>query len=110
MTVLVGLMSGTSLDGITAAVARFTEDEHGRVSTELLAHVDRPYDTATRTRLAAALQGATPSEYTRLDFALGGWLADAAIAALAECGVARADVAAIASHGHTVWHEAPHGT
>jgi anhydro-N-acetylmuramic acid kinase len=110
VTVLVGLMSGTSLDGITAAVARFTEDEHGRISTELLAHVDRPYDAATRARLAAALQGATPSEYTRLDFALGGWLADAAVAALAECGVARAEVAAIASHGHTVWHEAPLGT
>ncbi|MFM8780405.1 MAG: anhydro-N-acetylmuramic acid kinase, partial [Gemmatimonadota bacterium] len=54
--------------------------------------------------------GATPSEYTRLDFALGGWLADAAIAAIAEAGVARDEIAAIASHGHTVWHEPPHGT
>ena len=108
--VLVGLMSGTSLDGITAAVVRFTQDESGRVTPTLLAHVARPYDAATRARLAAALEGATPSEYTRLDFALGALLADAAIAAIAECGVAKADIAAIASHGHTVWHEPPHGT
>jgi anhydro-N-acetylmuramic acid kinase len=109
-TTLVGLMSGTSLDGITAAVVRFHEDDAGRVTPELLAHIARPYDAPTRTRIAAALEGATPSEYTRLDFALGGWLADAAIAALAEAGVARADVAAVCSHGHTVWHEPPHGT
>lgn len=108
--VLVGLMSGTSLDGITACVVRFHEDENGRITPELLAHLARPYSTEQRARLAAAMQGATPAEYTRLDFSLGEWLAEAAIAALAECGVPRADVAAIASHGHTVWHEPPHGT
>lgn len=107
--VLVGLMSGTSLDGITAAVVRFTETE-GRMGIEVLAQVQRAYDRPTRERLAAALVGATPSEYTRLDFALGGWLADAAIAAIAEAGIPRAEIAAIASHGHTVWHEPPHGT
>lgn len=108
--VLVGLMSGTSLDGITAVVARFTETEGRRLAVELLAQVQRPYDRPTRDRLAAALVGATPSEYTRLDFALGGWLADAANAVIAEAGVARDEIAAIASHGHTVWHEPPHGT
>lgn len=108
--VLVGLMSGTSLDGITACVVRFHEDENGRITPELLAHLARPYSTEQRARLAAAMQGATPAEYTRLDFSLGEWLAEAAIAALAECGVPRADVAAIASHGHTVWHEGPAGT
>lgn len=107
--VVVGLMSGTSLDGITAAVACFTEAE-GRTAVELLAQVQRPYDAPTRERLASALVGATPREYTRLDFALGGWLADAAIAAIAEAGIARDDISAIASHGHTVWHEPPDGT
>ncbi len=108
--VLVGLMSGTSLDGVTAAVVRFHEAEDGRITPEVLAHLDRAYDASTRARLAAALEGATPSEYTRLDFALGGWLADAAASAIAEAGVPRDDIAAIASHGHTVWHEPPHGT
>lgn len=108
--VLVGLMSGTSLDGITAVVVRFVEDESGAVAPELLALVDRPFTPGQRARLAAAMQGATPAEYTRLDFALGGWLADAAVAAIAEAGVPRSEIRAVASHGHTVWHSPPAGT
>jgi anhydro-N-acetylmuramic acid kinase len=108
--VYVGLMSGTSLDGITAVVVRFAQAEDGRVVPELLAQVSRPYAPGQRARLAAALQGASPAEYTRLDFALGGWLADAANAAIAEAGVPREDIRAIASHGHTVWHAPPQGT
>ena len=108
--VLVGLMSGTSLDGITAAVARFLEPENAPPEVELLAHVSRPYDAAMRARLAAASQGATPAEYARLDFDLGALFADAAVAVLAEAGVSREEVSAICSHGHTVWHEPPHAT
>ncbi len=108
--VLVGLMSGTSLDGITAAVVRFTEREDGSIAPALLAQVARAYAPGQRARLAAALQGATPAEYARLDFALGGWLADAANAAIAEAGVPRDEIRAIASHGHTVWHAPPQAT
>ena len=74
--VLIGLMSGTSLDGITAAAVRFTEED-GRVAAELLAFTGRDYTPAERARLQNALTGATPAEYTRLNFDLGGWLADA---------------------------------
>ncbi len=114
MTVLVGLMSGTSLDGISAAVVRFRADDGapatGAVTPELLAFLSRPYTTAQRDRLSAALTGVSPREYARLDFELGAWLADAAASAIAEAGVARADIAAIASHGHTVWHDPPRAT
>jgi anhydro-N-acetylmuramic acid kinase len=103
-------MSGTSLDGITACVVRFHEADGGRVTPELLAHVERPYAPGQRARLAAAMQGASPAEYTRLDFALGGWLADAATAAIAEAGVPRDEIRAVASHGHTVWHAGAQGT
>jgi anhydro-N-acetylmuramic acid kinase len=108
--VLVGLMSGTSLDGITAAVVRFTPKDANGVSAELLAFSVRDYTPAQRERLVRALSGASPSEYTRLNFDLGGWLADAAIAAIAEAGVARNDIAAIASHGQSIWHEPGHST
>ncbi len=107
---MVGLMSGTSLDGISAAVARFREEAGGGITPELLAFVEVPYDAPMRARLEAALAGATPAEYARLDFDLGGRLAHAAIQAIAEAGVARSDIAAIASHGHTVWHDPPHAT
>ena len=107
--VYVGLMSGTSLDGISAAAVRFREHAGG-LEPELLAFVVRPYDEPRRRRLAAALAGTTPAEYCRLDFDLGGWLADAAVAVIAEAGVPRAEVRAVCSHGQTVWHEPGHST
>lgn len=108
--VVVGLMSGTSLDGISAAVARFTDAKDGRVDVDLLGYTSRSYTPAQRTRLSAALGGGTPAEYCRLNFDLGGWLADAAIEVMAEAGIARDDIAAIASHGQTIWHEPGHST
>ena len=104
--VLVGLMSGTSLDGISAAVVRFEADG----TFDLLAFRQLPYDTTKRQRLAGALAGTTPDEYCRLNFDLGHWLADAAVAVLADAGVSRDEVAAIASHGQTVWHAPGHST
>ena len=108
--VVVGLMSGTSLDGISAAVARFRDASDGRIDVELLAYLSRPYTNSERTRLSAALGGGTPAEYCRLNFDLGGWLGDAAVQVMAEAGVAREDIAAIASHGQTIWHEPGHST
>lgn len=108
--IVVGLMSGTSLDGITAAVVRFAEAESGRVSTELLAFTSRDYTPEQRERLARALTGASPAEYCRLNFELGEWLAEAAILAMGEAGVSRKDIAAIASHGQSIWHEPGHST
>jgi len=108
--VVVGLMSGTSLDGISAAVARFRDASDGRIEVDLLAHTSHAYTDAQRTRLTAALGAGSPSEYCRLNFDLGGWLADAAIEVMAEAGVAREDIAAIASHGQTIWHEPGHST
>jgi anhydro-N-acetylmuramic acid kinase len=103
-------MSGTSLDGISAAVARFRDADDGRVDVDLLAFTSRSYTAAERTRLARALGGTTPEEYCRLNFDLGDWLADAAIRVMAEAGVAREDISAIASHGQTIWHEPGHST
>ena len=50
------------------------------------------------------------AEFGRLGFDVGAWLADAAVAVLAEAGIPRAEVRAIGSHGQTIWHEAPHST
>jgi len=108
--IVVGLMSGTSLDGISAAVVRFGRGPDRRIAYELLGMSVRAYDASQRDRLSQALIGATPREYCRLSFDLGDWLAEAAIAAMAEAGVGRSSVAAIASHGQTVWHEPGHST
>ena len=111
MSVYVGLMSGTSLDGISAAVVRFRDDEAtGRVDAELLAFRGVAYTSPQRDRLQAALSAGTARDYCRLAFDLGAWLADAAVAVLADSGIARSDVRAIGSHGHTIWHDPPHST
>ena len=109
-----GLMSGTSLDGISACVVRFATAVGGLQtavrSLELLAFTTRPYSGDQRARLLRAMQAGTAQEYALLDFELGGWFADAAVAALVESGVPRDDVRAIGSHGQTLWHEPPGAT
>ena len=109
-------MSGTSLDGISAAAVRFTpRAEHqgattGRLAFELLAFRVVPYSAEQRERLHGALTSASARDYCRLGFDLGGWLAEAAIGVIADAGVARSDVRAIGSHGQTLWHEPLHST
>jgi anhydro-N-acetylmuramic acid kinase len=110
--IYVGLMSGTSCDGISAAAARFhpASAPGAALAVDVVGTTQVAYAPAQRERLLAAMQGASPREYCRLHADLGTWLADAAARLLAESGVARADVAAVASHGQTVWHEPGHST
>jgi anhydro-N-acetylmuramic acid kinase len=115
--VYIGLMSGTSLDGISAAVVRFTpshpersEASAPRVQFELLAFRSISYTKEQRERLLAAMTGVPAAEYSSLAFDFGGWLAEAAVGVIADAGVARKDIVAIGSHGQTLWHNAPHDT
>ena len=107
--VYIGLMSGTSLDGISAAAARFHPEE-SRFRVELLAYVQHPYDDDQRRRLRAAMREAKARDYCRIGFDLGHWLADAALEAIERSGVPRSQIRAIGSHGQTLWHEPPHST
>jgi anhydro-N-acetylmuramic acid kinase len=108
--VYIGLMSGTSLDGISAAAVRFVRRDGGMLDAQLLAFVGTTYSANQRDRLSRALVSGSAQEYCRLAFDVGEWLASAAIAVIAEAGVPRADIRAIGSHGQTLWHEAPHST
>ena len=107
--VFIGLMSGTSLDGISAAAVRFI-DRDGRTRAELLAYRSFPYSAEQRNRLLGAMQKGTAAEYSRLAFDLGAWLGEAAIGVIADAGISRSEILAIGSHGQTLWHEAPHST
>lgn len=106
---LVGLMSGTSLDGISVAIVAFGERD-GRVYADLRHFAQRAYGDAARARLAAAMHGASAQEYCRLHTDLGTWLGEAARDAMRDAGVLPYEVEAIASHGQTLWHEPGHST
>lgn len=102
-------MSGTSLDGISAAVMTFAE-RGPRIVPTLLALAHRPYSADERERLMHAMSGGTAQEYCRLSVDLAHWLADAAELAITASGVRRSSVRAVVSHGHTLWHAAGHST
>jgi len=108
--ILVGLMSGTSLDGISAAAVRFTDRPDGHMTATLLSFTHRAYATDERERLERGMRDGTAREFCRLHADLGEWLADAAHGAMAAAQLTPADVAAIASHGQTLWHEPGHST
>ena len=102
-TIVVGLMSGTSLDGVTAVVVRFDRSAAAQhLSSELLSFVHRPFTHDERSRIERGMGQGTAQEYCRLHVDMGHWLADAALQALAETNVPRAEVACIASHGQTL--------
>jgi anhydro-N-acetylmuramic acid kinase len=102
----VGLMSGTSADGIDAALVRFpTDDPHARC--ELLHAHSRPWDDAVRSRLLHLGQGgdcASLDEIGHLDVEIAHAFADAALDLLAAAGVDATAVRAIGSHGQTIRH------
>ncbi|WP_256478577.1 anhydro-N-acetylmuramic acid kinase [Halorussus limi] len=104
---VVGLMSGTSLDGVDAACCRIRRDGDGPrgydVSVE--SFVTRPYDPAFRERIAAACgEAGTVADACELNVALGAVFAAAAEDAADAAGLSLADVDAIGSHGQTIRH------
>ncbi|GAB3737884.1 anhydro-N-acetylmuramic acid kinase [Luteimonas pelagia] len=105
-----GLISGTSADGIDAALVRFARDA-GPHGVALVAGHTHPWDAALRTRLVELGQGgdlASLDEYGTLDARIGEAFAAAALALLRAAGVDPRDVRAIGSHGQTLRHR-PHG-
>ena len=102
MTALaVGLMSGTSADGVDAALVRIDGDRE----VSLVAYHVRPYTHRERDRIRRAIESGGARDLAELDFELGEWFAQAVQSVLDLAGVASKDLSFISSHGHTIWHE-----
>ncbi len=102
-TLAVGLMSGTSLDGVDAALVRLT----GPTQCELLHFLTRPYGAAERDLLLAAIGQGNARDLARLHVRLAEWSVEAVEGLLAEAHVRASDLGLIAMHGQTIWHEPP---
>ena len=102
-TTLVGLMSGTSLDGISAAVARFSENAD-RIACELLHFHSREYSADERSAILRVINGGDNDSICRLNFELGRIFGAATLEAIRTSQVSQGDIAAVASHGQTIWH------
>ncbi|HEY8455942.1 MAG TPA: anhydro-N-acetylmuramic acid kinase [Actinopolymorphaceae bacterium] len=107
---VIGLMSGTSYDGIDVAAADIALDNAGEeVVLTPLGALERPHDPAVRELIAEVLPPATVllEDVCRLDTLLGQAFADAAAHGIEELAGGRADL--VVSHGQTVFHWVEHG-
>ena len=105
--IVVGLMSGTSVDGIDAAVIDVSHAADV-LKMRVLAYCESPINEPLRDRIHRLFNPGTSSvdEVCEVNVLLGEAFAEAAAVALREAGV-RADL--VASHGQTVWHEVSPG-
>ncbi len=100
---VVGLMSGTSADGIDAVLTRITGAGYG-TKVEQLGFYFLPFDAATRERILAVCSGEVGGsrELCLLSTHLGILYAEAVRGLQQQCGVEKVDL--IGNHGQTVYH------
>lgn len=103
----IGLMSGTSHDGVSAALVEF--NEKSRPPARLVAFHTFPYAKAFRTDLMTASAGHNvgAAAISSLNFAIGHAFGRAAISIARRARVSITRVAFIGSHGHTFFHLPP---
>ena len=97
---IIGLMSGTSLDGLDICLVRFFFKD-GKWSYKTLYAEDEQYPADLKARLSRA-QMMNAEEYALLHSDYGLYLGERVKAFMERHSVR--DVAAIASHGQTVFH------
>ena len=103
---VVGMMSGTSVDGVDAALIELSR-EGGAPRVKLLAFENTPYPQGVRECVFELFrpETSTVDRIGYMNFLLGELYARAALSVIAKAGLTSADVDLIGSHGQTIWHE-----
>ncbi|HEY8418476.1 MAG TPA: anhydro-N-acetylmuramic acid kinase [Limnochordales bacterium] len=102
---IVGLVSGTSVDGIDAALVQVSGDPLSP-DIQLLGFREAPFSSEVRKAIFAAFrpESSGVDHLCRLNYALGHLFADAALNVIHQCGLTPADVDLIGFAGQTVYH------
>ena len=103
---VVGLISGTSMDGIDAALVRISGPA-AKPRVRLVAFETLAYSVPVRKTVLRIATGeaATAGEISQLNFLLGELFAEAALGVCQKARVPPARLAAIGSHGQTIYHQ-----
>ncbi|GHO65310.1 anhydro-N-acetylmuramic acid kinase [Ktedonobacter sp. SOSP1-52] len=103
---VLGLNSGTSVDGIDLALCEFLPVAPGELSLRLLAYEEASFSASLRQQVLNILR--TPqahlADLTELNFLLGAAFAEAVETFCLHQQVSRADIDLVASHGQTLYH------
>ena len=106
---VIGLMSGTSADGIDAVLVRISGSGDA-IEVSVLAFETVPYPPQVRREVLALFALDAPvADLCRMNFAVGRLFAEAALLLLEHRDLTPASVDLIASHGQTVCHLPPGG-
>lgn len=106
--IVIGLMSGTSADGIDAAVVRL-EGAPPAIQWEVLGHIHKDHSPQLRSEIFECFrpETSTVDRLCRLNFSLGKAFAFAAIDAAENARLSLNEISLIGSHGQTLWHDPP---
>jgi anhydro-N-acetylmuramic acid kinase len=105
---VLGVMSGTSLDGIDLALARFSGNKT-EVEIELLKFKSFPFSIAWREKIQQAFTGGA-EELCRINFDLGNIFADTIIEFMDSSAYSLDSLDLIGSHGQTIYHVHGHSS
>ncbi len=107
--VCIGLISGTSVDGVDVAIVEIA-GHASEATVRLLAFETIPYPEPVRTELLALYDDQTNAvaRLCSLNVVVGECFASATVAVAERAGIDLAKVAVIGSHGQTVWHQPAH--
>ena len=105
---VLGLMSGTSADGIDVALARIS-GAPPELSAKLLAHTSVGFPPTVRKELLRVAEQfpVASAALSQLNFRLGELFAEAVLTACREFRMSPRRVALIGSHGQTIFHQSP---
>ncbi|MDX2163432.1 MAG: anhydro-N-acetylmuramic acid kinase [bacterium] len=102
---IIGLMSGTSADGIDAALCRMDDSPvDGLLQADILHAITVPYPLDFQMRILNAARAGRVDELCALNVMLGELFAAAAHRVIADSGFSSYSVDLIGSHGQTFWH------